>query len=159
MLERGGSSTHGRLEAEPGAPRRVTLRRSRTVRSVASAFALVCTAAVYFTVEARLGVADALWLAGAAFAALGISLARYERRQPSLLEFTPEGLAAFDSAGRPLFQGRIVGFSGWAERLLVLAVGGSRADARPSHAFVVCADAVDAQAFRALAVRGRHAAY
>ena len=149
--------TDGDLEVEPGAPRRVALRRSRTVRSVASAFALVCAAAVFFTVEPRLGAIDALCLAGATLAALGLSLARYERRQPSLLELTPEGLAAFDSAGRPLFQGRIVGFTGWAERLLVLAVAGS--DARRSNAFVVCADAVDAGAFRALAVRGRHAAY
>ncbi len=149
--------TNGYLEVDPGALRRVTLRRSRTVRSVALVFALVCTAAVYFTVAAHLSAIDAVWLAGATLAALGLSLARYERRQPSLLEFTPEGLAAFDSGGRPLFQGRIVGFSGWAERLLVLAVAGG--DVRRSHAFVVCADAVDAQAFRALAVRGRHAAY
>lgn len=145
------------LEVEPGAPRRVTLRRSRTVRSAALAFALVCTAAVYVTIEAHLGAVDAIWLAAATLAVLGWSLARYERRQPSLLELTPEGLAAFDRMGRPLFQGRIVGFTGWAERLLVLAVAG--ADTGRSHAFVVCADAVDANAFRALAVRGRHAAY
>jgi hypothetical protein len=55
-----------------------------------------------------------------------------------------------------LFEGRIVGFKQWAERLLVLAVAG--AGARGSTAFVVAADAVDAPGFRALAVRGRHAA-
>ncbi|MGN6082474.1 hypothetical protein [Trinickia sp.] len=149
--------TYGAFEVEPGAPRRVALRRSRTVRLAASACALVCTAAVHATATAHLGAIDALWLAGATLAALGVSFVHYERRQPALLELTPEGLAAFDGAGRALFQGRIVGFSGWAERLLVLAVAG--ADSRRSHAFVVCADAIDAGAFRALAVRGRHAVH
>ena len=149
--------THVCLDVEPGAPRRVTLRRSRTVRLAASAFAFVCTAAVHSTVQVHWGPTDAIWLAGATLAWLGVSFARYERRQPAALELTPEGLAAFDRVGRLLFQGRIVGFTGWAERLLVLAVAG--ADERRSNAFVVCADAVDASAFRALAVRGRHAAY
>lgn len=137
----------------------MTLRHSRTVRLASSVFALVCTAAVYVTVAAHLGPIDAIWLAGATLAALGVSYACYERRQPVLLELTPEGLAAFDQAGHPLFQGRIVGFSGWGERLLVLAVAGTGTDARRSNAFVVCSDAVEASAFRALAVRGRHAAY
>ena len=144
------------IDVEPGAPRRVTLRRSRMVRVASLAFSLVCAAAVHAVATAHIGALDALWLAGAALAALGVSFARYERRQPALVELTSEGVAAFDRAGRPLFEGRIVGFTQWAERLLVLAVAG--AGARGSTAFVVAADAVDATGFRALAVRGRHAA-
>lgn len=135
----------------------MTLRRSRTVRLASLAFALISSAAVHFAATAHFGTVDALWLAGAVLAALGVSFLRYERRQPASIELTPEGLAAFDAAERPLFQGRIVGFTGWAERLLVFAV--ADADVRRSHTFVVCADCVDAAAFRALAVRGRHAAH
>ncbi|PMS19424.1 hypothetical protein C0Z18_13985 [Trinickia dabaoshanensis] len=144
-------------EVDSGAPRRLRLRRSRTVRLAALGFGCVCAAAVHGTASAHLGAIDALWLAGAVVAALCASFARYERRQPVLLELTPEGIAGFGRGGQRLFQGRIVGFSQWAERLLVFAVAGP--EARRSDAFVVAADAVDAAAFRALAVRGRHAAY
>ncbi|HEX7682078.1 MAG TPA: hypothetical protein VF446_00810 [Trinickia sp.] len=134
----------------------MTLRRSPSVRLVSLAFALVCTAAVHFTVAAHLGALDALWLAAAAFATLGVSFVRYERRQPRQLELSPEGVACYDDAGRALFQGRIVGAAQWAERLLVLAVAG--ADARRPTALIVAADAVDAAVFRELAVRGRNGA-
>ncbi len=144
-------------DVEAGTPRRIALRRSLSVRLASLAFALVCAAAVHFTATAHLGPIDALWLAGAALAAFGLSFLRYERAQPTLLELTSEGLAAFDGAGRALFQGRIVGVAQWAERWLVLAVAG--ADARRPKAFIVAADAVDAAAFRELAVRGRHAAF
>jgi hypothetical protein len=141
------------LEADSRAPRRVTLRRSRAVRLAAFSFGCVCVAAVHSTVAAHMGVVDALWLAGAAAAALWASFARYERRQPLLLELTPDGIAGFDRAGRCLFQGRIAGCSQWAERLLVLAVTGAKGRV---DTFVVAADAVDAACFRLLAVRGRH---
>jgi hypothetical protein len=142
---------------EAGMPRRIALRRSLSVRLASLAFALVCATAVHVTMAAHLGPIDALWLAAAALAAFGLSFVRYERRQPMLLELTSEGLAAFDGAGHALFQGRIVGVAQWAERWLVLAVAGP--NARRPQAFVVAADAVDAAAFRALAVRGRHAAF
>jgi hypothetical protein len=145
------------LDCQAGAPRRIVLRRSVSVRLSSLAFALVCAGAVHFTVAAHFGLIGALWLAAAALAALGLSFLRYERGQPSLLELTPEGLAAFDGSGRSLFQGRIVGVAQWAERWLVLAV--ARGNARRPKAFIVAADAVDAAAFRELAVRGRHAAF
>jgi hypothetical protein len=145
------------LAVEPSAPRRFTLRRSRTVRLASLAFALVCAAAVHAAATAHVGAIDAIWLSGAALAALGVAFAGHERRQPALIELTVEGLAAFDRSGRTLFEGRIVGFTQWAERLLVLAVAGS--GGRRPTAFVVAADAVDAEAFRVLAVRGRHAAH
>ncbi|RDU97098.1 protein YgfX [Trinickia dinghuensis] len=149
--------TQAGLDVEPGAPRRVTLRCSRTVRLASAAFALVCAAAVHVCATAHVGAIDALWLSGAALAALGVSFVRHERGQPASIELTPEGVAAFDRTGRPLFQGRIVGFAQWAERVLVLAVAGG--GMRRAKAFVVAADAVDAAAFRALAVRGRHATH
>lgn len=135
----------------------MTLRRSLVVRMASLAFALVCSGAVYSTASSHLGAVDALWLAIAALAALGVAFARYERRQPTSLELTREGIAAYDGAGRALFQGRIVGAAQWAERLLVLAV--AQADAGRRHALLVAADAVDAAAFRELAVRGRHGGY
>lgn len=145
------------LDFDRGAPRRVALRRSRTVRLAALSFGCVCAAAVHSTAAAHLGAVDALWLAAAAVAALCTSFVRYERRQPVRLELTPDSVAGFDRVGRRLFQGRIVGVSQWAGRLLVLAV--AAAEARGARTFVVAADAVDAAAFRALAVRARHAAY
>lgn len=145
------------FDSEGRPPRRIALRRSLAVRLASLCFALVCTAAVHFTAAAHLGAIAAVWLAGAAFAALGLSFVRYERGQPVLLELTVEGMAAYDRAGRALLQGRIVGAAQWAERLLVLAVAG--ADGRRTKTVVVAADAVDAAAFRELAVRGRHAAY
>jgi hypothetical protein len=144
------------FDCDGRAPRRIALRRSPFVRLAALGFALVCTAAVHFSAAAHLGAIEAIGLAAAAFAALGLSFVRYERAQPALLELTAEGVAAYDSAGRPLLQGRIVGAAQWARLLLVLAVQG--ADGRRPTAFVVAADAVDAAAFRELAVRGRHAA-
>jgi O-antigen/teichoic acid export membrane protein len=149
--------TQANTERDGRAPRRVTLRRSRAVRLAACAFALVGAAAVHVTAAAHLAGIEALWLAAAVLAALGIAFARYERRQPAFIELTVEGVAAFDSAGRPLFAGRIVGFTRWAERLLFFAIAG--ADERCGATLIVCADSVDAAAFRALAVRGRHAAY
>ncbi|WP_206952909.1 hypothetical protein [Trinickia acidisoli] len=145
------------LEIEPGVPRRMALRRSLTVRVASLAFSLVCAVAVHVTAAAHLGAIDALWLAGAALMGLGAAFMRYERRQPALLELTSEGLAAFDDAGHPLFQGRIVGFAQWAGRLLVLAVACE--GVRRPGALIVAADAIDAAAFRELAVRGRHSAY
>jgi hypothetical protein len=145
------------FEGEGRPPRRIALRRSLAVRLISLCFALVCTAAVHFTVATHLGALAAVWLAAAAFAALGLSFVRYERGQPALLELTAEGMAAYDHAGRALLQGRIVGAAQWAERLLVLAVAG--ADGSRPKTVVVAADAVDAAAFRELAVRGRHAAY
>ena len=139
-----------------GASRRVTLRRSRAVRLASLAFALIGAAAVHFAASAHLGAVDSLWLAGAALAAQGLSYVRYERRQPSAIEVTVEGIAALDAKGCPLFQGRIVGFTHWSERLLVLAIGA--ADTSRRRTLVVCADSIDAAAFRALAVMGRHAA-
>lgn len=145
------------LDLDRGAPRRVALRRSRTVRLAALSSGCVCVAAVHSAAAAHLGAIDALWLAAAAVAALGASFVRYERRQPVRLELTSDAVAGYDRTGRRLFQGRIVGVSQWAERLLVLAVAG--AETRRASTFVVAADAVDAAAFRALAVRARHAAY
>ncbi|MGN6317992.1 hypothetical protein [Trinickia sp.] len=133
------------------------LRRSLTVRAASLAFALVCTAAVHFTAAQHLGVPDAIWLAAAAFAALAVSYVRFERRQPMLLELTPDGVIGYDAGGRTLFYGPIVGAAQWAERLLVLAVAG--ADARRPRAVLVAADSVDGAAFRELAVRGRQGAY
>jgi hypothetical protein len=149
--------TRGGFDYDAGAPRRVTLRRSRTVRLASLAFSLIGAACVHEAAASHLGAIDAFCLAGALVAALAVSYLRYERRQPALIELTAEGVAAFDGAGRSLFQGRIVGFAQWAERLLVLAVAG--ADVRRSHTIVICADALEPAAFRALAVRGRHAAY
>ena len=143
------------FDGEGRAPRRIALRRSFLVRLASFCFALVCTAAVHFTAAAHLGAIAAVWLAAAAFAALGLSYVRYERGQPALLELTADGIAGYDSAGRTLLQGRIVGAAQWAEWLLVLAVAG--ADGRRPTRLVVAADALNAAAFRELAVRGRHA--
>ncbi len=143
-------------DGDTRAPRRVTLRRSRAVRLASLGFALVSAAAVHFAAAAHLSAVDALWLAGAVLATLGVAFVRYERRQPAFIELTAEGVAAFDVKGRPLFQGCIVGFAAWAEQLLFMAIGSS--DMRRSHTLVLCADSVDPEAFRALAVRGRHAA-
>ena len=149
--------TQASFDDDAGAPRRMTLRRSRTMRLASLAFSLLAAACVHYTAASHLGAMDALWLAGALLATLGVSYLHYERRQPALIELTAEGVAAFDGAGRPLFQGRIIGFAQWAERLLVLAVAGS--NVRRSNSIVVCADALEPPAFRTLAVRGRHAAY
>lgn len=143
------------FDGEGRPPRRIALRRSLLVRLASLCFALVCTAAVHFTAAMHLSAIDAVWLAAAAFAALGLSFVRYERGQPALLELTAEGIAGYDSAGRTLLQGRIVGAAQWTERLLVLAVAG--ADGRRPKPLVVAADALDAAAFRELAVRGRQA--
>ena len=145
------------FDGEGRPPRRIALRRSLAVRLTSLGFALVCAAAVHFTAAAHLDAIAAVWLAAAAFAVLALSFVRYERGQPALLELTAEGMAAYDRTGRALLQGRIVGASQWAERLLVLAVAG--ADGQRPKTVVVAADAVDPAAFRELAVRGRHAAY
>jgi hypothetical protein len=145
------------LAVEPSAPRREPLRHRRARTPARRAAPSASAAAVHAAATAHVGAIDAIWLSGAALAALGVAFAGHERRQPALIELTVEGLAAFDRSGRTLFEGRIVGFTQWAERLLVLAVAGS--GGRRPTAFVVAADAVDAEAFRVLAVRGRHAAH
>ena len=144
------------FDREPGRPRRVALRSSVAIRLASLAFVVVCAGAAYATAAAHLGKIDALWLAVTVVAALGVCLVRHERRQPALLELTGEAIAAFERCGRARLQGRIVGATQWAERLLVLAVDG--ADGRRPNVLIVAADSVDAAAFRELAVRGRHAA-
>lgn len=112
---------------------------------------------VYVTLAPRIGVSAAFSFAVVAFAALWLAACAHERRQPVALGLDPEGIVAYDAAGDVLVRGPIASCAQWANRVIVIAVkpdGGRRV-----VPLVVAADALDAESFRVLAVRARHAAH
>jgi hypothetical protein len=81
--------------------------------------------------------------------------ARHERAQPVALKIGRDGLFAWDRAGALIVQGRIAGCSQWSNCLLILAL--VQEDGR-RRSLLLTADALPADVFRELSVRGRRGA-
>lgn len=119
-------------------------------------FSVVAALGVHSVVAPRAGEAAALVFAVALFAALLLAARIQARAQPAALAIGPDGIAAYDAAGRMLAHGRIAGSAQWAGRLLVIALApheGGR-----GVPVVLAADSLRREAFRELAVRARQAA-
>lgn len=142
-------------ETPNGAPQRITLRRSVTLRTALLAFMLIASAAIQSCVAPHLGAWRALPLSLAAFALLALFAIRRERNLPAALKVGPEGLSVWNHAGLPIAQGRITGCSQWTGKLLVLAFA---ADGARAHTLLIAADMLPAAIFRELAVLGRRGA-
>jgi hypothetical protein len=124
------------------------------LRAMTLAFALVCAIAVHTVVAPRGGAAAAAWLGAVTFATLALRWVAHERKQPAALEIAPDGVTAFDAAGKTVLHARIAGCTQWTHRLLVLAIAPHGGRATP---LILAADALSAESFRELAVRARHA--
>ncbi len=150
-------SGHATLDAkiESATPQRYTLRRSFFLRAALLAFGLVCACAVHAAFAPRAGAGPAGWFALATFVALALRVLAYERAQPASLALAPDGIVAFDSTGRPVRGGRIVGLLQWTRWLLVLRIAPHGPGRRWS--LVIAADALPPEPFRELAVRARSA--
>ncbi|MFM0736758.1 hypothetical protein PQQ51_05875 [Paraburkholderia xenovorans] len=125
------------------------------MRAALTVFVLIASLAVHSCLASHLGARQAVPLAFAAAALLTFLAVKHEAARPVALRIGPQGLSAWDRAGRLVAQGRIAGCSQWSSRLLVLALAPEQG--RP-HTLLVAADALPRPVFRELAVRGRHAA-
>lgn len=115
---------------------------------------LVATAALWTTLAPWIGDGRAV-PAILAFAAAGaLRAVAWYRAQPLSLEIGTDGVRAYAHDGSHVASGPLTGCSQWGASLLVLVIG----DARQRRRLCVAADALSAQAFRELAVRGRCAA-
>ena len=147
-----------RAALEASAPSAViALRPSPALRAATLAFALIAALGLYAALAPRAGTAAGLALSVCCYAALILVARAQGCGRAVTLAIESSAIAAYDRNGGMLFRGPIVGCSQWANRLLVVAV-------RPAGrtrvtSLVVAADALDAETFRALAVRARHAAH
>ncbi|MEZ0601374.1 protein YgfX [Paraburkholderia sp. IW21] len=135
-----------------GAPQRITLRRSVSMRAALGFFVLTAALAVFTCLAWHLGAWRALPLTLVVVALLALYVTKHERAQPAALKIGRDGLSAWDRGGSLLAQGRIAGCSQWSDRLLVLALV---PDQGRSRALFLAADALPASVFRELAVLGR----
>lgn len=138
-----------------GAQQRITLLRSVAMRAALGVFILIATLAVYTCFASHLGAWQAAPLTLAVWALLTLCAIKHEHAQPVALKIGPDGLSAWNRAGRLLAQGRIAGCSQWSGRLLVLALAPEHGRTRT---LLLAADALPASVFRELAVLGRRGA-
>jgi hypothetical protein len=135
-----------------GAPL-IALWPSVWLRSATLVCILIAVAAVQGTLAARLGALQAMPAALTALVVLTLAARLYWRAEPGAIKVGPDGVAVWNLAGRLVAQGRITGCSQWSDRLLILALAGTRGR---SQSLVIPADALSTDAFRELAVLGRH---
>ena len=140
--------------ASPNGAPPIALRPSVALRGVTVVFILIAVAAVQACLAARLGALQAAPAALAALALLALGASLHWRAEPGAIKIGVDSLTVWNRAGETLAQGRIAGGSQWTGRLLILALAGERGRSR-SHAFLIPADALAADAFRELAVLGR----
>jgi hypothetical protein len=114
---------------------------------------LIAVAAVQGTLAARLGALQALPAGLAVLIVLTLAARHCWRAEPGAIKIGPDGLAVWNVAGRLVAQGRITGCSQWSGRLLILALAGKRGR---SQSLLIPVDALSTDAFRELAVLGRH---
>jgi hypothetical protein len=136
-----------------GTPSLIALRRSLVIRVLAAALILIATAAVYSCLAPRLGGWHALPLALAVLALLASSATAHASAQPRALKIGPDGLSVWGRGRDALAHGPIVGCSRWGGWLLILAVAN---DGGRLRRLIIAADALPDDAFRKLAVLGRH---
>ncbi len=138
-------------------PAVIALRRSLALHAATLAFALVAALGLYAVLAPLAGVGGGLALSGACYAALILAAHAQGCGRAVALSLESGSIAVYEPKGGVLLRGPIVGCSQWANRLLVVAI---RPMGRTRLAsLVVAADALDAEAFRELAVRARHAAH
>jgi hypothetical protein len=145
------------------APQRMTLRRSVVLRAASAAFSALAVGAVWSTLAPYWGNAQALPVACATLGALVLGAKRFERRQPTTLQQTADGVIAWDAQGRVLCDGPVVGAAQWTGSLLMLTVGvsgenGKRLQVSPkarTRTLLISADSLPHEAFRSLAVLAR----
>lgn len=142
-----------RASVSPAGGPQIALRPSAFLRGATVACILVAVAAVQVSLTARLGAAQSLPAVLAVLAVLTLAARRYWLAEPGAIKIGPDGLAVWNRAGQLIAEGRITGCSQWSGRLLILALTSMRGSSRP---LLIPADALSADAFRELAVLGRH---
>ncbi|KAF1030364.1 MAG: hypothetical protein GAK40_00021 [Burkholderia plantarii] len=127
------------------------------LRVAMAAFVALCAAAVGAAVAQHVDAVGAIFVGMLTAAGLWAA-ARHAQagRVPAALRIDAgaQVLAAFDRSGACVVQGPVVSWAQWADRLLVLAVAVPRGRPVP---LVVPADALEADAFRALSAFARRA--
>jgi len=127
------------------------MRPSAALAAIVVLGLTVATAALWTALAPRIGGWQAV-PATLAFAAAGaLGFAAWLRKQPRTLEIRPDGVRAYARRGECVASGPLTGCAQWGASLLVLAVGVGRA----RRTLLVAADAICADSFRELAVRGR----
>jgi hypothetical protein len=139
--------------SSPGTPL-LALRPSVWLRGAAVASVLIAVVAAQISLGARLGGLQAAPAGLAILALLTLGVLRQWRAEPGAIKIGPDGLAVWNRAGQLIAQGRIAGCSQWSSRLLILTLAGVHGRSRP---LLIAADTLSADAFRELAVLGRHA--
>jgi hypothetical protein len=124
------------------------------VRGATTVCVLIAVAAFQACFAARLGALQALPAGLATLALLTLAQRRHWRSAPVAIKIGPDGIIAWNQAGEVVAHGRVTGCSQWSDRLLVLALTDTRGHSRP---LLIGADSLSADAFRELAVLGRHA--
>lgn len=116
---------------------------------------MIAAIAVEVCFASRWGVFQAAPAALAVLACLALAAIWHWRAEPGVIHIGPDGLTVWNRSGKFLARGRVAGCSQWSGRLLMLALAGPSGSPR---SLLVSADALPAEAFRQLAVLGRHAA-
>jgi hypothetical protein len=133
------------------------LRRSLALGAATLAFALVAALGVYAALAPLVGAGAAFVLSVTCYAALLLAARAQGCGRALALGIESGSIAVYDHEGGIVSRGPIVGCTQWANCLLVIAI---RPVGRTRLAsLVVAADALDAETFRELAVRARHAAH
>lgn len=150
-------SRRAALAVNAQAPAVIALRRSSALLAATLAFAFIAALGLYAVLAPLAGASAGLAFSVAGYAALVLAARAQGCGRAVALGLEPGSIAVYDREGGILLRGPIVGCTQWANRLLVIAV---RPAARTRAAsLVVAADSLDAETFRALAVRARHAAH
>jgi hypothetical protein len=117
---------------------------------------LIAIAAVQAGLAARFGALQGAPAALATLAVLTFAAMRHWRNEIAVIKIGPDGLAAWNRAGEVIAHGRITGCAQWSGSLLILALMGTHCR---SYRLLIAADTLSADAFRELAVLGRHAGH
>ena len=135
----------------------IVLQRSFALCAATLAFALVAALGLYAALAPLAGEGAARVLSMTCYAALLLAARAQGCGRAAALGIESDSIAVYDREGGMVWRGPIVGCTQWANRLLVIAirpVGRTRA-----ASLVIAGDALDAETFRELAVRVRHAAH
>ncbi|RQH09641.1 protein YgfX [Paraburkholderia dinghuensis] len=133
---------------------RIMLRQSVALHLVLATAIGIAVAAVYTTLAPWLGAARSVLPTLAFLAVCGLAAAAWRRKQPVFVEIGSDSIAACSRDGARIERGRLTGASQWGTSLLALDLRGGKRRAT----VLIAADALDSEAFRALAVRARCAA-
>ncbi|WP_233863789.1 protein YgfX [Paraburkholderia adhaesiva] len=133
---------------------RIMLRPSVALHLVLATAIGLAVAALYTTLAPWLGAVRAVPPTLAFLAVCGLAAAAWRREQPAVIEIGPDSIAACSRHGARIAQGRLTGASQWGTSLLALDLRSGKRRAT----VLIAADSLDADAFRALAVRARCAA-